>query len=201
MTKTAYAFGLLLALLALAVAGCGGGGSTESSMAETSESTTEASPETGQAVLTSASVSNLGTVLVNGEGLTVYEFGKDQGTTSSCYGECEKAWPPVISKGQPTAGEGASGSQLGTTERKDGSLQVTYAGHPLYTFIEDKAPGEANGNGSEAFGGQWWAIDQSGSPVEGSAVGEREAETEGGGERAATPGIEPAPELLSHKES
>jgi predicted lipoprotein with Yx(FWY)xxD motif len=181
MSRTAYAFGLLVALLALVVAGCGGGGGSESSTGSSGAGSTEASPETGQAVLTSASVSGLGTVLVNSEGLTVYEFLKDQGTTSSCYGECEQAWPPVISQGQPTAGEGASASQLGTTKRKDGTLQVTYAGHPLYTFFEDTAPGDAKGNGSEAFGGEWWALDQSGSPVEGSAGGEGEAGSEGGG--------------------
>lgn len=187
MTKKAFAFGLLLALLALVVAGCGGGGSSESntseSTAESGANTTEASPEKGQAVLTSGSVSGLGTVLVNSEGFTVYEFGKDQGTTSSCYGECEKAWPPVISTGEPSAGEGASASQLGTTERKDGTMQVTYAGHPLYTFFEDEAPGEANGNGVNFFGGVWQALDQSGSAVEGSAGGEAETETEseGGG--------------------
>jgi predicted lipoprotein with Yx(FWY)xxD motif len=181
MTRKAYAFGLLVALLALAVAGCGGGGSSESTTATNSESSKEASPETGQAVLTSASVSGLGTVLVNSEGLTVYQFLKDKGSTPSCYGACEEAWPPVISKGKPTAGEGASASLLGTTERKDGSLQVTYSGHPLYTFIEDKAPGEANGNGSEAFGGLWWALDQEGLPVMSSAGGEGEAESEEGG--------------------
>lgn len=185
MTRTAYAFGLLVALLALVVAGCGGGGdsSSESSATSGGAGTTESSPETGGAVLTSASVSGLGSVLVDPEGLTVYEFAKDQGTTSSCYGACEEAWPPVITTGEPTAGEGASASELGTTERKDGTLQVTYAGHPLYTFVEDKAPGEANGNGSEAFGGMWWALDESGAMVEGSAggEGESEAESEGGG--------------------
>jgi len=181
MTRTVYGFGALLALLALAVVGCGGGGSSESSTANSSAETTQASPETGQAVLTSSSVSGLGTVLVNSEGLTVYEFAKDQGSTSSCYGECAADWPPVISKGQPTTGEGASASQLGTTKRKDGTLQVTYAGHPLYTFFEDKAPGEANGNGLNFFGGLWWALDESGSAVEGSAAGGAESESESGG--------------------
>lgn len=181
MKRTAYSFGFLVVLLALALAGCGGGGSTESTTAEAGEASTEASPEGGQAVLTGASVSDLGTVLVNSEGLTVYTFGKDQGTTSSCYGECEKAWPPVVSMGEPSAGEGASESQLGTTKRKDGSLQVTYAGHPLYTFFEDESPGDAKGNGSEAFGGVWWALDEAGNPVEGSAGGGGETESGGAG--------------------
>jgi predicted lipoprotein with Yx(FWY)xxD motif len=179
MTKMKYALAAFAALLALVVAGCGGG--SDSNTAGGAGSTEGASPESGQAALTTASVSDLGTVLVNSEGLTVYEFAKDQGTTSSCYGECEVGWPPVIAEGQPIAGEGVTASQLGTTKRKDGTLQVTYAGHPLYTFIEDKAPGEANGNGSEAFGGEWWALDGSGSAVEGTAGGEEEAaDSEGG---------------------
>lgn len=181
MTRTAYGLAILVAAAALAVAGCGGGGGSESSPTTSGAGTTEASPETGQAALTSGSVSGLGTVLVDSEGVTVYEFAKDQGSTSSCYGACAEFWPPVIAEGKPTAGEGASASQLGTTKRKDGTLQVTYAGHPLYTFSEDSAPGEANGNGLDFFGGQWWVLDESGSPVEGSAGAETESEGGGGG--------------------
>jgi predicted lipoprotein with Yx(FWY)xxD motif len=108
-------------------------------------------------------VPELGPVLVDAKGFAVYTFGKDQGTTSSCYGGCEQAWPPVTSEGAPTAGEGATSSQLGTTKRKDGTTQVTYAGHPLYTFVEDKQTGEVNGNGVNAFGGIWSAVNESGS--------------------------------------
>jgi len=99
-----------------------------------------------------------GMVLVDSNGMTLYDFHKDKGTTSSCYGACEQAWPPVATEGEPTAGNGASASKLGTTKRKDGTMQVTYAGHPLYTFVEDKKPGEANGNDTSAFGAQWYAL-------------------------------------------
>ncbi len=129
--------------------------------------------------LTGSEVSGLGTVLVDSEGLTVYEFAKDRGTTSSCYGACAKGWPPVTTKNAPTAGEGAMSSQLGTTKRKDGNMQVTYAGHPLYTFVEDQSPGEATGNGSLAFGGKWSVIDEAGSAVESMAGGESESGEEG----------------------
>lgn len=149
--------------LAAIVAGCGGGSSTDT----TSTSAANSSSQGGAAsTVAGAEVSELGEVLVDSKGLTVYDFGKDQGTTSSCYGECAKFWPPVLTKGEPTAGEGADSSQLGTTERKDGTTQVTYAGHPLYTFAEDKSPGEANGNGVDAFGGVWDALNESGEPAE-----------------------------------
>jgi predicted lipoprotein with Yx(FWY)xxD motif len=164
--RTTYAFALLAALGALVIAGCGGGGGSSSSESTSSEA---GGGSSGEMTLTGAEVSGLGTVLVDSEGLTVYEFAKDKGTTSSCYGACAEGWPPVTASGKPTAGEGAMASQLGTTKRKDGTLQVTYAGHPLYTFVEDKKPGEATGNESTAFGGAWLALDEAGEGVEGEA--------------------------------
>jgi predicted lipoprotein with Yx(FWY)xxD motif len=177
VTRTIYAFVLLVVLGALALAGCGGGGggSTSEGGAGGNEKAASSSSEAGGTTLTGAEVSGLGTVLVDSEGFTVYEFSKDRGTTSSCYGECEAEWPPITTKGAPTAGEGAMSSQLGTTKRKDGTLQVTYAGHPIYTFTEDKSPGEANGNGFVAFGGKWSALDEAGSAPQGGASGESEA--------------------------
>jgi predicted lipoprotein with Yx(FWY)xxD motif len=179
VTRTTHAFALLAVLGALVIAGCGSSGSsTESSGAGaasassssgTGKPVSSSSSATGGMALAGAEVSGLGTVLVDSEGFTVYEFAKDQGPTSSCYGACEEGWPPLTTEGKPTAGEGAMSSQLGTTKRKDGTLQVTYAGHPLYTFVEDESPGEANGNESDAFGGKWSALDESGSAVAGSA--------------------------------
>jgi predicted lipoprotein with Yx(FWY)xxD motif len=187
MTRKTYSFALLAVLGALVVAGCGGGGSStsesESGGGEQTATGASAGSSEGAMTLTGAEVSGLGSVLVNSEGFTVYEFGKDRGTTSSCYGECEENWPPVTTKSAPTAGEGAMSSHLGTTKRKDGTMQVTYAGHPLYTFIEDQSPGEANGNELEFFGGKWSVLNEAGSAVEASAGGETEAteETSSGG--------------------
>jgi len=164
---------LALVVLALVVAGCGGGSSSSST-----SNASESSAAGGGGTVSGASVSGLGTILVNSEGLTVYMFAKDQGTTSSCYGACEQGWPPVIAEGKPTAGEGAMSSQLGTTKRKDGSMQLTYAGHPLYTFAEDTAPGEANGNESTAFGGKWSVMDEAGEAVAGTAETEEAPEEE-----------------------
>lgn len=168
MSRTFYAAALLALVAVLAVAGCGSSSNSESGGAYgggESSATTAASPpgaESGAAVLTVSSAQKVGPVLVDAKGLTVYDFRKDKGTTSSCYGACAASWPPVLSEGAPTAGEGATASKLGTTERKDGTTQVTYAGHPLYTFVEDRKPGEANGNGISAFGGQWFALKGSG---------------------------------------
>jgi len=178
-TRTTYGFALLALIAALAVAGCGSSsdnsGSTSaetsnssgsaygsSSQSESSEVKSPPGAETGVAVLTVANAKGAGPVLVDAKGFTVYDFHKDKGTTSSCYGACAQGWPPVLSEGNPTAGEGAMASKLGTTERKDGTTQVTYAGHPLYTFVEDKKPGEANGNDVSAFGAQWYALKSSG---------------------------------------
>jgi predicted lipoprotein with Yx(FWY)xxD motif len=113
-------------------------------------------------VIKAGKAGDLGTVITDSTGMTVYDFHKDKGTTSSCYGACEQAWPPVITSGKTKASGGAQSSMLGTTKRKDGSLQVTYHGHPLYTFAGDKKPGEANGNDSSEFGAQWYALEPNG---------------------------------------
>jgi predicted lipoprotein with Yx(FWY)xxD motif len=86
--------------------------------------------------------------------------------TSSCYGACAKAWPPLLTEGEPHPSNGAEGAKLGTTKRKDGSEQVTYAGHPLYTYTGDQGPGEANGNDVDAFGAEWYALTASGEEPE-----------------------------------
>jgi predicted lipoprotein with Yx(FWY)xxD motif len=162
---------LSLVVFALVVAGCGGSSNNTATAGENS------TPSGGGGTVSAADVSGLGTVLVDSEGLTVYMFAKDNGTTSSCYGACEQNWPPVIATGKPSAGEGAMSSHLGTTKRKDGSMQVTYAGHPLYTYSGDTAPGEANGNGLTFFGGKWSAMDEAGETVTGTATGGAEEET------------------------
>ncbi len=173
MNRTTYAFGLLAALAVLAVAGCGsssdstggayGGGTTT----ETAAAKSPPGAESGAAVLTVASAPEVGAILVDAKGFTVYDFHKDKGTTSSCYGECAKVWPPVLTAGDPQSGEGAQASKLGTTKRTDGSVQVTYAGHPLYTYVADKKPGEANGNDFSSFGAEWYALKGNGEEAEG----------------------------------
>ena len=174
--------GLAAALAAVlvsgAIAGCGGGGSSGSSSGSSGAESGNQLTSSGGGTVSGAEVSGLGTVLVDSEGMTVYEFTEDEGMTSVCYGECEAAWPPVVASGKPTAGEGAMASDLGTTKRKDGTEQVTYKGHPLYTFVGDKAPGEANGQEAE---GTWFALDQGGTAVKGMGGAAAAPESSGGG--------------------
>ncbi|MGH2938558.1 MAG: COG4315 family predicted lipoprotein [Solirubrobacterales bacterium] len=176
MRRTYFAVGALALVALLAIAGCGGGGSSSSE--STSESTTAESappkseptsnskpaPETkGKvAVVKVMDTSDLGKVIVDSNGMTLYDFHKDKGTTSACYGECAVAWPPLLTSGEPKAQGGAEQSLLGTTKRKDGTVQVTYNGHPIYGFVEDKKPGETNGNDFKGFGAQWYALEPNG---------------------------------------
>jgi predicted lipoprotein with Yx(FWY)xxD motif len=109
-------------------------------------------------------------VLVDSSGFTLYRFGKDARNTtrSNCNGTCAAVWQPVILTGKTlAAGGSAIGSQLGTIKRSDGSLQVDYAGFPLYTYELDKKPGEALGNDVKSFGGTWFALAPSGQPGSG----------------------------------
>ena len=108
----------------------------------------------------------LGQVLVDSNGLTVYLFLADKGTSSSCNSaSCMQYWPAVLTTGAPQAGSGVTASLLGTTARADGTTQVTYAGHPLYRFINDKAAGEATGQGVSAFGAPWYVVSPSGAQI------------------------------------
>jgi len=108
----------------------------------------------------------VGQVLVDPSGQTVYLFLADKGTASTCNSaSCVQYWPPVLTDGAPQAGAGVNASLLGTSTRADGSTQVTYAGHPLYRFISDKKPGDATGQGVNAFGAPWYVVSPSGMQI------------------------------------
>ena len=98
------------------------------------------------------------TVLTNAQGFTLYSFAPDTSTTSKCNGACAQNWPPVK---VPTTASGVKGA-FATIKRSDGSTQLTFRGHPLYTFVGDKSPGQASGNGINAFGGLWHEAPASG---------------------------------------
>jgi predicted lipoprotein with Yx(FWY)xxD motif len=109
----------------------------------------------------------LGKIVVDGPARTLYLFEKDKNGKSSCSGACAKAWPPLLTKGKPKAGTGAQASRLGTTRRSDGTTQVTYGGHPLYTFAPDKnKPGSTQGQGVDGFGAEWYVVGPNGKAVE-----------------------------------
>ena len=107
----------------------------------------------------------LGRILVDGKGITLYDFVPDRNRTSSCYGACAALWPPLIAKGKPHAGTGVRASLLGTTRRKDGKLEVTYDHHPLYYYVADRKPGQTTGQGLNQFGGPWWALSPAGKEI------------------------------------
>jgi predicted lipoprotein with Yx(FWY)xxD motif len=98
-------------------------------------------------------------VLTNAKGFTLYWFAPDTATRSNCNGSCAAYWPPVT--GSVSAGPGVTG-RIGTIKRSDGSAQATYNGHPLYTYIADSAPGQANGNNLNLNGGLWHEVTVSG---------------------------------------
>lgn len=108
---------------------------------------------------------SLGKILVNAQGHTLYLFAPDKHGKSTCYGSCASYWPPVLSTGKPTAGAGVKASLLGTTTRKDGKHQVTYNGHPLYTYVADGAAGKTSGQGLNLSGGLWWVVSPAGNAV------------------------------------
>jgi predicted lipoprotein with Yx(FWY)xxD motif len=122
------------------------------------------SAQTGGAKVALAA-SPLGRILVDSKGITLYDFVKDKGTTSACYGACAALWPPLTTKGKPVAGHGVRASLLGTTKRKDGKLEVTYNGHPLYYFVTDRKPGQTTGQGINQFGAPWWVLSAAGKEI------------------------------------
>ncbi len=105
--------------------------------------------------------SQFGRVIADGKGEAFYLFDKESSKKPRCYGACASVWPPVLTKGKPTAGSGAKQSLLGTTKRANGKLQVTYAGHPLYYYVDD-SPGTILCHDVEEFGGLWLVVKPNG---------------------------------------
>jgi predicted lipoprotein with Yx(FWY)xxD motif len=109
---------------------------------------------------------SLGTILTDGRGFTLYAFEADKGTTSACSGACATAWPPATTTTtSPQIGTGVSQSLVGQTKRADGTTQLTYAGHPVYLFKGDSAPGSTSGQGSTGFGARWDVLTAAGHEV------------------------------------
>ncbi|HWC07839.1 MAG TPA: hypothetical protein VG458_02190 [Solirubrobacterales bacterium] len=108
--------------------------------------------------------SEYGTVVANGQGEALYLFDREQRARSECYGACAEAWPPVLTKCKPRAAAGADVSVLGTTKRRNGKLQVTYAGQPLYYYVGD-SPGTILCHDVDEFGGTWLVVQPDGNPA------------------------------------
>jgi predicted lipoprotein with Yx(FWY)xxD motif len=172
MSRKYFAMVLALPLL---LAGCANDGEPGAEPASpTVEAGTETGTDTGTGTETGAAdavtvelaeAGDLGEVLVDGEGMTLYMFDPDAQGESTCYDECEESWPPLVTDGEAGAGEGVDDSKLRTVERTDGSQQVTYNDWPLYYFGADEAAGDVAGQG---VNGVWWVLNADGEPVRGT---------------------------------
>ena len=151
--------GVSALLAALTVAGVG------AAAASTAQATIAHTAGATKAATLTAHSSRYGRILFDGRGRVLYLFARDRGGRSSCSGACAKAWPPFLTKGAPTTLSGVNAKLLGTTRRSNGTLQVTYAKHPLYYFKEDRKPGQIKCQNVSSFGGLWLVVTPSGKPV------------------------------------
>jgi predicted lipoprotein with Yx(FWY)xxD motif len=169
---------LSLAAVAVGVAGCGSSGTTTtSSPAAATSSSSGAAGAYGAApaapvasksaggTAVDVATSKLGKILVDSKGRTLYLFVADTSSSSTCSGACAGAWPPLTTTGKPVAGSGVKASLLGTTKRSDGTLEVTYAGHPLYYYAGDTTSGQTTGQALSQFGAPWYVLAPSGTAI------------------------------------
>jgi predicted lipoprotein with Yx(FWY)xxD motif len=157
--RAARALGVVAALGALA-AGCGGQPTARPAAAPSAAAEPAAATGTRVTVVRS----QFGRILADGRGQALYRFSRETGRASRCYGACAKAWPPVPAAGRPTAGPGARAGLIGTTRRRDGTRQLTYAGRPVYYYVAD-SPGRVLCHDVTEFGGVWRVIRADGSVV------------------------------------
>ena len=125
---------------------------------------------TGSRATLSLRQTKLGSILVSAQGRTLYLFAGDRGGNSTCNATCAKFWPPLLTRSTPTAGPGLNPRLVGTKRRANGSVQVTYNRHPLYSFALDKAPGQTNGQGRSGFGARWFVVSARGAAVSGTTA-------------------------------
>src|SRR5215207_6719995 len=159
------AIALLLLIGLLVVAGCGGDDDSASSGAQAAAmkkddlaiEKVDAAIENDKGTTIRLGDSEFGSMLFDSNEQAIYVFEKDRDGESVCYDECAEAWPPVFTKGTPKAGKGVDTSLLGTAKRRDGKLQVTYAGKPLYFYAHER-PGEVKCHNVNLNGGFWWVV-------------------------------------------
>ncbi|WP_037915355.1 COG4315 family predicted lipoprotein [Actinacidiphila yeochonensis] len=166
-------------LLATLLTGCSGSSSSSASGSSTPTASTtstasgqEATPAADkisiptQATVATKSVGNLGTILVDAKGRTLYLFVADKKNKSTCTGACAVAWPALLTVNDAKAGKGADKKLLGITQRSAGLKQVTYNGHPLYYYVGDGGKaGKTTGQGVNQFGALWYVVNPKGKQV------------------------------------
>lgn len=170
-----------LVAITLVAAGCGASASGGASGTTATGTTTSAGASSGYGAgsgygaakpaapaggsVVAVRKTKLGPTLVDGKGRTLYLFEQDKTRSSTCYGGCAGAWPPLTTSGAPKAGTGAMAAKLGVTKRTDGTSEVTYGGHPLYYYAPDTQPGQVSGQGVVSFGAKWDAVGPSGKAI------------------------------------
>jgi predicted lipoprotein with Yx(FWY)xxD motif len=163
------------ALTTLSLAACG-----DDDDSATAGAADTAATASGPAATVGVAQTDLGDVLVDAQGRTLYLFQADTGTTSACTGACATFWPPLTDDAAPTVAGGADASLVGTSARSDGTTQVTFNGHPLYTYTGDQKAGDTTGEGLNAFGGNWYVLSSAGDQVTGAAATSAGSGTSGG---------------------
>jgi predicted lipoprotein with Yx(FWY)xxD motif len=157
-------------LAGLLAAGCGGSDSDQASapatttVPKTGATTTSAPAPKATGVEIQTAASDFGRILWGGQKRAIYLFDIEKDGKPACYGECAVAWPPVLTKGDPQANQGVKAGLLGTVQRKDGKTQATYAGHPLYYYVNDPS-GEVYCQDEVEYGGRWLVVRPDGKPV------------------------------------
>jgi predicted lipoprotein with Yx(FWY)xxD motif len=173
----------LTATLAAACASSSGGnsGSSSSSAPAGGGGPSSSSSGSGPVATVETHSGAMGTFLTDAAGRSLYLFDADKGRTSACSGNCATYWPPLLTGGAPKASGSAVTAKLGTTTRSDGTKQVTYNGHPLYTYAADTAAGATSGQGSDNFGAKWWLVAPSGQAITSSSAGSSSASSSSAG--------------------
>jgi predicted lipoprotein with Yx(FWY)xxD motif len=162
MTSSRHLLATFLLTLALAAAGCGDAVEGAGTPADPDETAPAVDDNDGAGTTVRIGPTDLGDVLVDGEGMTLYVFDPDEQGPSTCYDDCATAWPPLLTDGDPVAEGDAEQELLGAIERDDGALQATYDGWPLYHWAADASPGDASG---QAVQDVWWVVAADGQPV------------------------------------
>ena len=167
------------ALVVLASA-CAGGGTTQGAASGSSGGHANAAKATSSAVAVNVRNTKLGKVLVDAKGRTLYMFTIDKGGKSNCTGACLKYWPVVTAPAGKPKEPSAVTAKLGVTTARNGSRQLTAGGWPLYLYAGDNAPGDIHGQGVKTFGGVWYALSPSGTPIKMSPKSKPSSSPSGG---------------------
>jgi predicted lipoprotein with Yx(FWY)xxD motif len=171
--RTSTAIAVALGSLVFAASGCGSddspgrAGTTPNTGASVPKRSTRPASTASNARTTTIKIrrTRYGRILVDGRGRALYLFTREGGSKARCYGACADAWPVLYARGRVRAATGADDKLVGTTRRRDGGKQATYAGHPLYYYVTDRKPGQVTCQNVTEYGGTWLVVGPSGAAI------------------------------------